>query len=69
MANPGKEYNLPCKLFFEYAMGGESILAFIEKLRLGRREYQINAYPIIVDNEDSYEQFLFEQSCGGEGDY
>ena len=69
MANPGKEYNLPCKLFFEYAMGGESILAFIEKLRLGRREYQINAHPIIVDNEDSYEQFLFEQSCGGEGDY
>ena len=68
MANPGKTYELPCKLYYQYADAGDKIMVFIEKIRLGRRDFQINAYPISIETDDSYEQFLFEQECGG-GDY
>jgi hypothetical protein len=48
MANPGKIYNLPCQLFFEYA-GTENHLIMMDKIKLGKREYQINGTVIDVD--------------------
>lgn len=47
MANPGKIYNLPCKLFYQYQGTGEHLI-MIDKIRLGKREYQINGTLIEV---------------------
>ena len=68
MANPGKQYQLPCHIDIEYGMAGP-YFAFIEYVRLGRKKYQINAYKIDIEVDDSYEQFLFEQECGSGDDY
>ena len=48
MANPGKTYNLPCSLSNEYMMSGTGELAWFEKVKVGRRYYQINGYLIEV---------------------
>ena len=67
MANPGKTYNLPYQLIFTFGMAG-NYLAMVDAIKIGAREYQINAVPIDIEGDDSYEQFIFEQECGG-GDY
>ena len=69
MANPGKQYHLPCKYRTEYiASDATGTVVFIESVKLGARIFRVNVYAIDVDYEDSYKQFIFEQECGG-GDY
>lgn len=47
MANPGKIYNLPCQLIFEYA-GANDQLVMMDKIKIGPREFQINGTLIEV---------------------
>ena len=51
MANPKKNYKIPCQLLFPFGMTG-NMLAMVDIIKIGKREYQINAIPIEVDNLD-----------------
>ena len=51
MANPKKNYKIPCQLLFPFGMVGK-VLAMVDIIKYGKKEYQINAVPIEVDNLD-----------------
>ena len=68
MANPGKQYKLPDQLIFTFGMAGK-YLAMVDAIKIGAKTFQINAVPIDIEGDDSYEQFLFEQECGSGDDY
>lgn len=51
MANPGKTYNLPCSLLFEYGSIGDYAV-FNDIIKIGGRRFQVNSVGIDISFMD-----------------
>lgn len=50
MVNPKKVYNVTCHLEFPFFAVSSNLIGFVDLLKYGKREFQINA--ILVDLDD-----------------
>jgi hypothetical protein len=49
MVDRNKKPNIACSLKVQFIPINDEIIAFVDVLKYGRREFQINSYPVYVN--------------------